>query len=56
MAMLVPILIFCLVVGLILWLIDYLPLPAPFGMVVRVVIVVLAIVWLIERFAPFSLR
>lgn len=54
MSLLVSLLVFCIVIGLILWLINYLPLPAPFGMIARVVIVLLALVWLVERMGLLS--
>lgn len=41
-----------LVVGLIVWLvlyiIDLIPLPAPFGQVARIVVMVVALIWLIK--------
>jgi hypothetical protein len=40
------------VVGLVVWLllyvIDLIPLPAPFGQVARVVVMVVAVIWLIK--------
>lgn len=54
MSVLISLLIFCIVVGLILWLISYLPLPAPWGMVVRVIAVVIALLYLLERMGMVS--
>ena len=48
MEILISLLIFCVVLGLIWWLIGLLPLPAPFGMIVRVVFVIICILGLIS--------
>lgn len=45
--LLVNLLILCLVLGLIWWALTSIPLPAPFGVVVRVVFAILAIVLLL---------
>lgn len=55
METLIALLVFCLVVGVALWLIGLLPLPSPFGMIARVVIVIIALVYLLERFSGFGL-
>ena len=52
--MLIELLIAVLIVGLLVWLalyvIDLLPLPAPFGNVAKVIVLVLAIVYIAEKF------
>lgn len=49
---LISLLVTILVVGLIVWLllyvIDMLPLPAPFGQIARVIVIVIAVIWLIR--------
>jgi len=52
--MLISLLIFCVVAALIWYLIGLLPLPAPFGTVVRVVLILIAIIWLVERLGVFG--
>lgn len=54
MSLLIALLVFCLIASLIWYLVGILPLPAPFGTVVRVVLILLAIVWLVERFGLLS--
>lgn len=48
--MLISILILCLVLGLLYYLVQMLPLPPPFKQVALVVIIVIAIIWLLESF------
>ena len=49
---LISLLVTILVVGLVVWLLLYvisiLPLPAPFGQVARVVVILIAVIWLIK--------
>ena len=45
--LLVQILIFALVFGALWYILTLLPLPHPFGQIIRVVLVVIAIIWLI---------
>lgn len=45
--LLVTVLIGLLLIGLIWWVVQKLPLPEPFGQIAQVVIVVLGVVWLI---------
>ena len=56
MSILIALLIFCLIAGVVYYLIGLLPIPEPFGMIVRVVLILIAIVWLIERFGLLSGR
>ena len=50
----VGILIFIVIVGLIYWLITLLPLPAPFPMIIRVALILLAIIWLASQLGAFG--
>jgi hypothetical protein len=45
---LVDILIFCLIAGLIWWVITMIPLPPPFALIVRVVFAVICVIFIIE--------
>jgi hypothetical protein len=54
MSILISILIFCIVAGLIWYLISLLPLPAPFGQVVRVVLIVIAVLWLVGMLTGYA--
>lgn len=45
---LVGLLVGLLIVGLVWWLIDYLPIPPPFKMVAHIVLVVFIIIWLLS--------
>jgi hypothetical protein len=47
MEMLISLLVFVIVAGLIWWLIQQLPLPAPFGRVAQVVFIVICLVVLL---------
>lgn len=53
---LISLLILCVVVGiiawLVLWLIDTLPLPAPFGQIARVLIIIIAVLIILYRALP----
>jgi hypothetical protein len=47
--LLISVIVVCMVVGLLLWAIANLPfIPAPMGQILRVVIIVVACLWLIE--------
>jgi hypothetical protein len=46
--MLIELLVFCLVAGLIIYLLGMLPLPEPWKTVIRVVVIVIFIVYLLE--------
>jgi hypothetical protein len=54
---LVGLLIFVLVLGLVIWLalyiIDMLPLPAPFNMVAKVLVLIIALIAILDRAMPF---
>jgi hypothetical protein len=45
--LLLTVVIGLLIIGLLWWIIQMLPLPEPFGRIAQVVIVVLAVIWLI---------
>jgi len=45
--LLVSILIFALVFGALWYIIQIIPLPEPFGQIIRIVLIVIAVVWLI---------
>jgi hypothetical protein len=45
--LLMTVVIGLLVIGLLWWIIQMLPLPEPFGRIAQVVIVVIAVIWLI---------
>jgi hypothetical protein len=45
--LLVSVLIGVLVLGLVWWLIDYLPVPEPLNRIAKIIIVVIAVIWLI---------
>ena len=47
--LLISVIVVCMVVGLLLWAIANLPfIPAPMGQILRVVIIVVACLWLIN--------
>ena len=47
--LIINVIVVCMVVGLLLWAIANLPFsPAPMGQILRVVIIVIACLWLIE--------
>jgi hypothetical protein len=45
--LLVSLLVVCIVFGLIYWVIEQLPLPAPFGNIARVIVVVIGCIILL---------
>lgn len=45
--LLVSVLIFAIVFGALWYIIQLLPIPEPFGQIVRIVLIVIAVVWLI---------
>ena len=48
-SLLITVIVACMIVGLLLWAIANLPfIPAPMGQILRVVIIVVACIWLIE--------
>jgi hypothetical protein len=44
----------CIIFSLLWWIFSQIPLPAPFGQVARVVIVVIFCVWLIYLLLPLA--
>lgn len=48
-SLLISLIIFCLVVGIVIWLVRMLPIPAPFGNIVVVLIVLVALLLFLER-------
>lgn len=53
--MLISIVITLIIIGLLLWLVQQLPLDATIMMIIRVVIIIFAIIWLLQ-FLPGGLR
>lgn len=51
MTLLVTLLIYILIAAVIWWAISLLPLPAPFGLIVRVVFAVVVVVFLLNLLA-----
>jgi hypothetical protein len=47
LGLLVSILVACIVFGLLFWIISLIPLPPPFGQIIRVVLVVIFAIWII---------
>lgn len=52
--MLISLLIAILVIGLLVYLVQMLPIPDPFRTVAIVVVVLIAIIWLLESFGGFG--
>lgn len=46
--LLINLLILCLILGLVWWVIGLIPLPDPFGLIVRVVFAVICVIILID--------
>jgi hypothetical protein len=44
-SLLISLLVFCLIAGLIWWVITLIPLPAPFAQVARIVFAVICVIW-----------
>lgn len=54
LGILVTILVMCIIFGLIYWIFQQIPLPAPFGRIAQVVIVVIFCIWLIYLLLPLA--
>jgi hypothetical protein len=52
---LLHIIIILLVLGIVWWLVGYLPLPAPFGQIIRVIIIIIAIIVIISLAWPLTI-
>jgi low temperature requirement protein LtrA len=56
----ITILITLVIVGLVLWLVEQIPMDATIARIIRVVVIVLVVLWLISLFVPqfghFQLR
>ena len=52
--MIVSIIVTLLVLGLIWWLISFLPIPAPFGQIIQVLFIILAILAVLSVFGVGS--
>ena len=48
MSILISLLVLVLIFALVWWVLDQIPLPAPFGMIVRVIVGVIMIVYLLN--------
>lgn len=53
-ALIVHILIAAIIVGLLLWVLEMIPVLAPFRQIVRVVVLVLFAIWLILQLLPLA--
>ena len=51
---LIGLLVFLIIVGLIYWLITMIPLPPPFPMIIRIVMILIAIIWLASQLGAFG--
>ncbi len=51
----ISLIIFIVVLGLVYWAVSLLPLPAPFGTIVQVIFVIIAVFGPIVRFATHAL-
>lgn len=47
LSLLISLIVICLIVGVLIWCVRMLPIPAPFNNVVVVLIVLCALVWLV---------
>ena len=52
MSILITLLIYALIFGLIWWVISLIPIPDPFGMVIRVVFGIIAVIIIIDLLLP----
>jgi hypothetical protein len=50
-SILITLLIVCLIAGVAIWAIGLIPLPAPFGVIARVVVGVIVLIYLIQLLA-----
>ena len=50
MAIITTLIVYLIVLGLVYWLVSLLPLPEPFGMIIKVLFVILAIVAVLSAF------
>lgn len=48
-SLLITLIIICCVIGVLIWCVRMLPIPAPFGNIVIVLIVLIALVWLLSQ-------
>ena len=53
-AALIHVLIILVVLGLIWWLLTYLPLPEPFGQIIRVLMIIIAVIAVISVLWPLA--
>ena len=54
LSLLITILVMCIIFGLIYWIFQQIPLPAPFGRIAQVVIIVVFCIWLIYLLLPMA--
>lgn len=52
--MLTSILVFLVVLALVYYLISLLPIPSPFNQIINVIFILIAILYLLEKFGLFS--
>ena len=50
LSLLISVLVVCLVVGVFIWIVRLLPIPAPWNNVVIAVIALIALIWILETF------
>jgi hypothetical protein len=51
---LIHVLIIILVLGLAWWLLSYLPIPEPFGQIIRVILIIIAILVVVSVLWPLA--
>lgn len=56
MALLINIVVFLLLIGCVIWVVDMLPLPPPINTVVRVILLLATLVWVLRAFGLFDGR
>lgn len=51
---LIHILIIVIILGLVWWLLAYLPLPEPFNQIIRIVLIIIAVVVIVSLLWPLA--
>lgn len=52
---LITILVYLIIVGLLLWIVDQLPIDGTIKHIIQAVVIVVIVLWLLQLFLPFSL-
>lgn len=52
--MLISLIVFLVILGLVYWLVSLIPLPAPFGTIIKVIFIIIAILYVLQALGIYN--